>query len=138
MGNKQKENRDRRILHAKLAHMQRSKASIEAAQSENKKLVNKKASDRKECKASSTTCKHRNSSSRDGTLQKKFLWKSWQNFLCSHSNEKQSSTEILNTVVKDQTFTPTAKNTCSTMIASHAKQTGCIYMTFLLLRESSI
>ena len=88
--------------------------------------MNKKASDRKECKASSTTSKHHNSSFRDSTLQKKFLRKSWQNFLSSHINEKQLSTEMLNTVVKDQTFTPTAKDTCSTIIESYGKPTDSV------------
>ena len=88
-----REYRDRIISHAKLTRISRSKAFVKAAQSENKKL--EKASDRKECKDSSTTNEHHNRGFRDSTRQKKFLGKSWQKIFNSHIKPSRPQSRTL-------------------------------------------
>jgi hypothetical protein len=73
----------------KHAHIQSSNASIDAAQSENKHLENKKEGTRGNKDRTCTPRKHHSSGCLDSNFQSKILGKPWQNFCRSHISEKQ-------------------------------------------------
>jgi hypothetical protein len=97
----------------KHAHIQSSKASIEAAQSESKHLENKKGVTRVNKDRTCAPRKHRSSSCLDSNFQSKILGKPWQKFCGSHISEKQPKSAKPQEKQTAQAFVATTSNTNS-------------------------
>ena len=111
--------RDRMNKHA---HIQSSKAFIEAAQSESKNLENKKSVARVNKDRICAPGKHRNSSCLDSSFQPKILGESWQNFPRSHisaerrARNRNSQNQQSRKQTEQASVATTPKNNSSTTI----------------------